>query len=213
VLLNIGGIANFTWLPAGTHQFQPFATDTGPGNTLLDRFAQIHFGLPYDKNARLAHAGIVDQGLLDVLKSEPFFQAALPKTIGPELFSERWVTAVLAQLPKGSPAHNPYNLMATLSALTAETIAEAVRSVAADLHGSLYLSGGGAHNPFITSMLRTLLPHWAIRPMQDLGVPGDAKEAILFAVLANECIAGQSSGQVQLGGIPLVSMGKISLPG
>jgi anhydro-N-acetylmuramic acid kinase len=213
-LLNIGGIANFTFLPAGGNSAAVFATDTGPGNTLIDAFAQRHFGVPFDENALLASAGVVDALLLERLRSEPFFQRPLPKTIGPELFSPAWVEAALDTLPKGSPAHNPHNLLATLSCLTAETIAEAIGRVAvpADAPQVLYLSGGGAHNPLIVSFLKKIIPTLRMAPMGELGVPGDAKEAVLFAMLANECVAGQYTRGATLGGLPLVRMGKISLP-
>ncbi len=214
-LLNIGGIANFTYLPANQDPARAFATDTGPGNTLLDAFARELFGVPFDDAARLALNGRVDEHLLEILKSEPFFSKPLPKTIGPELFSVAWVKAAIAQLPKGNP--NPYDLMATLTRLTADTIAEAIlRSLPITnkpINQSLYLSGGGAHNPLILKFLQEKLPEFKIAPMEQLGIHGDAKEAVLFAVLANETVAGRVGEGAVLGGIPVVGMGKISFPG
>lgn len=215
-LLNIGGIANFTYLPSDGDQAKAFATDTGPGNTLLDAFARELFGVPYDENALLAAAGRVDERLLELLKSEPFFAKPFPKTIGPELFSPDWVQAAIRQLPKGNP--NPYDIMATLTRLTADTIVEAILRLPnhqspTTNHQSLYLSGGGAHNPLIVKYLKEKLPNWDIRQMEELGVHGDAKEAVLFAVLANETVAGSAAEGAMLGGIPLVGMGKISFPG
>lgn len=216
-LLNIGGIANFTYLPADGDSSRAFATDTGPGNTLLDAFARHLFGVPYDENAALAGAGRVDERLLDILKSEPYFAHPFPKTTGPELFSMEWVQSAIRQLPKGNP--NPYDLMATLTRLSADTIADALLQTA---HSPLptpqsptphlYLSGGGAHNPLLVKYLRTRLKGWKIKPMRQLGVDGDAKEAVLFAVLANETLAGTVEPGTLLGGIPLTGMGKISLP-
>ena len=213
LLLNIGGIANFTWLPANTEKTRLFATDTGPGNTLMDAYAQKYFGVPFDKDALIAHAGIPDRALIERLKQEPFFEAPVPKTIGPELFSMAWVEAAIATLPKGSPAHNPHNLMASLAALTAETIADSVLRSTAGAVGTIYLSGGGAHNPCVTRILAELLPRWTLKTMAEMGISGDAKEAVLFAMLANECVAGTEVPGMVLGGVPLVSMGKISLPG
>ncbi len=212
-LLNIGGIANFTFLPADGDPARAFATDTGPGNTLLDAFARALFGVPYDEDALLAKAGRVDERLLELLKAEPFFGRPFPKTIGPELFSTDWVQAAYRQLPKGNP--NPYDLMATLTRLTADTVADALlRTAAGESRPALYLSGGGAHNPLIVHHLKEKLPQWKIRPMKTLGIDGDAKEAVLFAALANETVAGAvpHEGTV-LGGVPLVGMGKVSLPG
>ncbi len=247
-LLNIGGIANFTYLPATQDPTKAFATDTGPGNTLLDAFARELFGVPYDEGARLASNGRVDERLLEILKSDPFFAKPLPKTIGPELFSLEWVKAAIAHppsaslrrvnLPKGNP--NPYDVMATLTRLTADTIAEAIlrtmnyevgtmndelgtrnempgaKTEKFILHSSnfiVYLSGGGAHNPLIVKYLKEKLPEFKIQQMKKLGIDGDAKEAVLFAVLANETVAGRVGEGSVLGGIPMLGMGKVSFPG
>jgi len=211
-LLNLGGIANFTFLPGNGDVSQAFATDTGPGNTLLDAFSRVLFDVPFDENALLAQNGRVDEGLLNLFKSEPFFEKPFPKTIGPELFSVEWVQAALRQMPKGHS--NPYDLMATLTRLTADTVTEALLRVPpTQKRRCLYLSGGGAHNPLIQHFLQENLPQWNICPMAELDVDGDAKEAVLFAVLANETVAGKATADARLGGMPLVSMGKISLPG
>lgn len=212
-LLNIGGIANFTYLPASGNPAEAFATDTGPGNTLLDAFARTQFGVAFDEHALLAKAGRLDGALFELLKADPFFNKPFPKTTGPELFSIQWVENALKQYPKGSP--NPYDLMATLTQLTADTIAEALLKTVEKTtkRPKLFLSGGGAHNPLIVQLLKTQLTGWDIHPMQKLGINGDAKEAVLFAALANETVAGKSDNEAVLGGIPLVGMGKISLPG
>ena len=212
-LLNIGGIANFTFLPENEDASAAFATDTGPGNTLLDAYTRYAFQLPFDEDARLARNGRIDPFLLEVFLSDPFFQKPLPKTIGPELFSMDWIKKAIDLYPKGNP--NPYDVLATLSLLTAQTVADAINRV--EVSGSeiqhLYISGGGMHNPLIVNHLRNLLPSFKIAPMDALGISGDAKEAVLFAVLANETIAGRVGEGQYLGGIPMVSMGKISLPG
>ncbi|MFN8303685.1 MAG: anhydro-N-acetylmuramic acid kinase [Saprospiraceae bacterium] len=210
-LLNIGGIANFTFLPAEGDPSQAFATDTGPGNTLLDQFAFLLFKVPFDRDALLASAGIVDVGLLDRLKSDPFFDLPFPKSTGPEQFSADWVQAALSQQPKGNP--NPYNIMATLTQLSADTVAAALLQAQGNRGAAaLFVSGGGAHNPLMMKLLHEKLGAWRIAPMAALGIDGDAKEAVLFAALANETVAGEYSDQATLGGIPLTGMGKISLP-
>ncbi len=211
-LLNIGGIGNFTYLPANGHASDVFATDTGPGNTLLDAFARRLFEVDYDANGAQAAAGVVDQGLLEIFKSDPFFALPFPKTTGPEQFSTAWADAVFAQHPKGQL--NPFNQMSTLNRLSAETIADALNRVqGTGAPKALYLSGGGAGNQTLVQHLKQLLPDWKICPMRDLGIPGDAKEAVLFAVLANETLIGSAAPDLKLGGIPYLSMGKISLPG
>lgn len=213
VLLNIGGIANFTWLPGDGDATKVFATDTGPGNTLLNTFALELFGQPFDEDARLALAGHADELLLDILKSDPFFAKPFPKTTGPELFSPDWVRAAIRQLPKGNP--NPFNIMATLTRLTADSISDALLRAFDHKQSkiSIYISGGGAHNPLIVKYLKENLPTSKVLPMETLGLSGDAKEAVLFAILANETVAGNTAAGATLGGIPLVGMGKISFPG
>ena len=212
ILLNIGGIANFTWLPGSGDAGAVFATDCGPGNTLLDAFARELFEVPYDRDALLARAGVVEQGMLENLLADPFFDLPLPKSTGPELFTKAWIQKAVDQRPKGNI--NPYNLMATLTALSATTIAEAVGRVSRTAEkAGLYLSGGGAHNPLLRAMLEALLPDWPVYDFSVLGISGDAKEAVLFAALANETVAGEDPEGALLGGVPLVGMGKISFPG
>ncbi len=211
-LLNLGGIANFTFLPGDSDATKVFATDTGPGNTLLDAFARQYFNRPFDEGARFASAGQVHTGLLEALRTEPFFARPFPKTIGPELFSAAWVAE--GQRRSGTESLSHHDLMATLTRLSAETAAEAMLRVSlTSRKRALYLSGGGAHNPLMVEHLQKILPDWRIWPMEKLGVHGDAKEAVLFAVLANETLAGADPAGKMLGGVPMVSMGKISLPG
>lgn len=208
-LLNIGGIANFTFLPGDGDAAKVFATDTGPGNTLLDAAAQRYFTQAFDTDARLARAGRVDEALLSRLKSHPFFTLPYPQTTGPEQFSLDWVAS---QAPDGLP--DARDLLATLSRLTADTIADGIRRVTRTADNkAVYLSGGGAHNPLVVQYLREQFPDWKIAPMAQLGVHGDAKEAVLFAVLANETVAGTTPEGAMLGGLPLVGMGKVSFPG
>ena len=218
-LLNIGGIANFTFLPGDGDASKVFATDTGPGNTLLDALAQKYFQRPYDEDSAIAASGRVDESLLARLKSVPYFALPNPKTTGPEQFSLDWVSDYGLQITDyglGGPKSDtkPEDLMATLTRLTADTIADAIRQVplTADKK-AIYLSGGGAHNPLVVRYLQQHLPGWPMLPMDALGVDGDAKEAVLFAVLANESVAGTLQEGARLGGLPLVGMGKLSFPG
>ncbi|MFD1468140.1 anhydro-N-acetylmuramic acid kinase [Hymenobacter caeli] len=216
LLLNLGGMANFTYLPrAGADARAAFSTDTGPGNTLLDAAVRAHRpGLAYDEDGRLARAGRAHPGLLGALLDHPFFTAPLPKTTGPELFSPAYLAAAQAQ--SGTAALGLEDLLATLVELSAAGVARAVRQVVAPGAPlpAVYTSGGGVHNPALLGALGRHLPGAAFASTAVLGVPPDAKEAILFAVLANEAVAGQP---VELGAgrqrVPAVTMGKISWPG
>lgn len=225
-LLNIGGIANFTFLPGDGDAAKVFATDTGPGNTLLDAGAQKYFNQPFDADAGIAASGQVDEALLARLKSVPYFELPNPKTTGPEQFSLEWAVEssefedqslkfdAEASGQRSGPAVKPEDLMATLTRLTADTIVAAIRKVPLTAgRKAIYLSGGGAHNPLVVQYLREQLPDWSMLPMDTLGVDGDAKEAVLFAVLANETVAGTLQEGAMLGGLPLVGMGKVSFPG
>ena len=215
IMLNIGGISNFTFLPANRNPSQIIVTDTGTGNTLIDNFVKMYFlEKAFDKDAEIAKKGTVNQGLLLSLKADDFFKNKFPKSTGQELFSVEYVENAL----KKSNCKNISieDLLATLTRFTAETIADAVKinmiNINQDLKEiTIYASGGGVHNPLLMQWLTELLP-CKFRNINDLGFSVDAKEAVLFAILANETLAGGNSQFDLKNGIPSVSMGKISLP-
>lgn len=215
ILLNIGGIANFTLIPKSSSFDSIFVTDTGTGNTLMDAYTRQHFpDLAYDIDAAIAKKGAVNLNLLKVLKNNSFFTTSFPKSTGPELFNK-------AYLENALQASNNLNLkvedvLATLTRFSAETIAEAIlevtqTSINKNEATTIYISGGGIHNPLLIQHLKELLP-FPITSTTSLGIDGDAKEAILFAVLANETISGKSNNSKKNNSIPEISMGKISFP-
>ncbi|MET4105357.1 anhydro-N-acetylmuramic acid kinase [Hymenobacter sp. UYP22] len=215
LLLNLGGIANFTYLPrAGQDASTAFSTDTGPGNTLLDATVRQHRPeLAYDEDGKLAAAGQVHQVLLHELLAHPFFAAPLPKTTGPELFGPAYLRQALERT--NTLQLGLEDTLATLTELSAVGVARAAQQVFGVQPGlAVYASGGGAHNPALQAALRRQLPACTFSTTETLGVLPDAKEAILFALLANEAVAGQP---VSIGAgrqrVPAVSMGKISFPG
>ncbi len=211
ILLNMGGIANFTYLPATQRADEVFTTDTGPGNTLLDAFTRKYFDKPYDENGALAAAGTVEPKLLEALKNHAFFKVDFPKTTGPEVFNAGYVQA--AQKQSNTESTSPKNLLATLTRFSAETISEAIiNTIDKNAQYTLYASGGGAHNPVLMQHIREQLPNFRIKDMQALGVAGDAKEAVLFAILANETVAGGTTDFGTREGVPSVRMGKVSFP-
>ena len=212
ILLNMGGIANFTYLPANQDAGAVFTTDTGPGNTLLDAYARRFLDKPYDENGRFAATGHVNADLLGALKNNPFFSASFPKTTGPEVFNMTYVER--AQTESRTTDIGPADLVATLVQFSADTIADAIRlSIQSDQTYTIYMSGGGAHNPTLTDAIRAQLPACSFRRTNELGIDGDAKEAVLFAVLANECLVGGTTSFGNRQGVPMVSMGKVSFPG
>ena len=214
VLLNIGGIANFTYLPGNMNSAEIFSTDTGPGNTMMDALIQQHFaGKYFDENASLALKGKVNSALLIALKENDFFQKPFPKTTGPELFNLDYLQ--LAKEKSLTQAISIEDSMATLNKFSADTIIEAVlKSLDKNKSCKIFSSGGGMHNPLLMQHLKDALPHFSFSTTAELNINPDAKEAVLFAVLANECICGNGSYlQKNIEGMPAVSMGKISFPG
>lgn len=211
LLLNIGGIANYTYLPANGRLDQVFSSDTGPGNTMMDAFMRTHFNAAYDQDGVVAKKGAINEALLKAMKADAFFKVALPKTIGPELFNLAFIEN--AQLASGTTHISQEDIMATLNRLTAETIVDAIHMhVPTTVEYIIYTSGGGMHNTLVIEHIQSLLPHITIKSSQAIGIHPDAKEAILFAMLANEAVAGEP---MYAGGnatsIP-VTMGKISFP-
>jgi anhydro-N-acetylmuramic acid kinase len=209
VLINIGGIANFTFLPSSGDFSKVFATDTGPGNTLIDAFTQMNFGKPYDENAKIARKGKVSEKLLKTLLEQEYFSQPVPKTTGPELFNLQYLETAIEKC--GAKISNE-DILQTLCHFTTQSLTQEIkRSVSLDSKTTLYLSGGGMHNPLLVELIKQELPQIAVEVMDKLGVSGDAKEAVLFAALANETLAG--SGFISpINPEEQFFMGKISLP-
>ena len=167
--LNLGGIANIT-LPGR------LAWDTGPANALIDAAVLRTGAHPagYDVDGALAARGRVDEQLLTELLAEPYYRLPPPKSTGKELFHDGYLDAALAR------PIEPQDLIVTLTALTARTVADAVRDAGVD---SIVVSGGGAANPTLMAVLGAELPDVRFVPSADLGAPRDAKEAIAFALI------------------------------
>ncbi|NWF29381.1 anhydro-N-acetylmuramic acid kinase [Streptomyces sp. PKU-EA00015] len=175
VALNLGGIANATVVPRSG---DPVAFDTGPANALLDAaVAELTGGREaYDAGGALAAAGRVHRPLLERLLAEPYYRLPAPKTTGKELFHPGHLRAALA----GLGALAPEDVLATLTLLTARTVADAVRPLGAT---EVIASGGGTRNPALMGMLRAELAGIRLCTSDDLGLPSAAKEAYAFAVL------------------------------
>jgi anhydro-N-acetylmuramic acid kinase len=180
IALNIGGIANISVIPARAAPEQVIAYDTGPGNMVIDALAQEFSGgkLSCDRGGKLAAAGKPHVQLLDTLVNDVYYRRRPPKSAGREQYGAEFVARLKGwKLP-------PRDLIATATALTARTIALAVRAhqtAATDL----IVSGGGVHNPQIMAYLAGYLPGVRISTSSEHGIDADAKEAIAFAVLAH----------------------------
>jgi len=189
ILLNLGGIGNVTVLPKNCSLGDVRAFDTGPGNMVIDGLMQRLYRLPYDPRGRTASRGHIDSGLLRWLMSHPFLQLRPPKSTGREEFGRMFMDALLRQTSHLSSE----DVVATVTEFTALSVYDQYvrfirRSVQAE---ELFVSGGGVHNRFL---MRRLAGHFwpvPVHPVEDLGISSDAKEAVLFAVLANETIDGR----------------------
>ncbi len=212
VMLNIGGVANFTFLPSDGDAAKVFSTDVGPGNTLMDHFIQAKYpGLYYDEDGRLAKAGSCNQDLLNVLLINEFFSGNFPKTTGPELFNLNYLKK--AQKESNTTDLSNEDILATLCHFSASAIIDSLqRTIEFEQMPIIFMSGGGMHNPLLVELLKKALPNAIFNTTADLAINPDAKEAVLFALLANETLAGEPIYFGDRAGVPSVCMGKICLP-
>lgn len=183
---NIGGIGNVTYLPAHGGYL---AFDTGPGNVLIDEAVRLltNGAQSYDRDGRLAAAGCVDEALLQEWLAHPFFQAAPPKSTGREQWGPEQARRYLEQArARGCTAADA---IATLTALTARSIADAYRRFLGAVDEVL-LCGGGARNPTLVRMIAAALPTARVRCVDELGLNADAKEALAFALLGYATLHG-----------------------
>lgn len=178
IILNIGGIANLTSLapmrPA--HGF-----DTGPGNMLLDAWAAKHLGQPWDENGTWAETGTPIPELLDQLRAHTYFAAPPPKSCGREEFGIAFLERHL------DAAWRTADVQATLVALTASSVADAIRRWCAP-PDDLFVCGGGAHNKHLMKTLQEAMPECTVDITDALGLPGDWVEAVAFAWLAQRTL-------------------------
>ena len=176
---NIGGMANVTVV---NPEMDTFAFDTGPGNVMIDYCAKKFFIQEYDKDGLLAEQGGIDEKWLIYLLEEKYYSKTPPKTTGRELFSPEYVEKMLLKAPK-----NPYNIMATITALTAKTIFNAYDQFVFPKTkiDELILGGGGAYNPELIKMLKKdFCDSTKILSHKDFGISDKFKEALAFALLA-----------------------------
>ncbi len=193
VILNIGGIANITILPALSSKQAASGFDTGPGNALLDGWIKHIKKKQYDKNGGWARSGIVQPELLELLLQEPYFSLAPPKSTGKELFNLDWLKARLKNHLNTTDANH---IQATLSALTAKTIADNIPKDCEEL----YICGGGIHNQFLIEQIKNQLPDIIIASTKTLGIDPDWMEAIAFAWLAKQTIEGKAGNLPEVTG-------------
>jgi anhydro-N-acetylmuramic acid kinase len=211
LLLNIGGIANLTVLPKGCPVDEVVAFDTGPGNMVVDSLMHEFYGKPFDHLGRTASSGIVSLDLFDRMVRHPYLRLRPPKSTGREEFGAEYVRKILRSTRK----YDREDVIATASQFAAFAVFDAYRrfverTMKAD---EVIVSGGGAQNRFLLEELRRYFGTVRIRVIDEFGIPAGAKEAVCFAVLANESVAGNPANLPSVTGArKRVVLGTISPP-
>ncbi len=187
-LLNIGGIANITILSKSCTQRDVRAFDTGPGNMVIDALMKKFYHKPYDRGGKYALRGKVSEDLLQQLAIHPFLQKRPPKSTGREEFGEKFVGRML----RLGASTRKSDLVATATEFTAYCVHENYRRFIEPKTklNELIVSGGGAHNGVIMRALKKYFRGVSVMRIDEYGVSADAKEALCFALLANETLAG-----------------------
>ena len=206
-ILNIGGIANLTYLPASASA-KVIGFDTGPGNTLMDYWIRKTLGRDYDESGAWAAGGTANRTLLARFLDEPYFAMPPPKSTGRELFSYAWLESKLVQ--GGNVAAR--DVAATLLALTVESVTSAIRNFLPGI-SEVYVCGGGVHNGAVMEELRRELPTCRFEATDKLGVKSDWVEAAAFAWLAVQTLEGKPGNLPSVTGAraPVV-LGKLFRP-
>lgn len=195
IALNIGGIANITWMPAGCTAEQVIAFDTGPGNMILDALAERVSGgkLAYDHDGALAKAGQVDETLIVELLAHPYFHRRPPKSTGREEFGSDFAQALYE---KGVARNlNINDIMATATMFTARSIATSIERLSGtdSIEIQIVAAGGGVRNGCLMSMLQKEIGHTSIMLSEKFGIPMQSRECAAFAILARETMLGRPS--------------------
>ncbi len=202
IILNIGGIANITILKKDCSVDEVLAYDTGPGNMVINALMKRLYNQYYDENGAIAQKGTVSEKLISTLLQHQYFNKSIPKSTGREEFGESYVESVLTISNELRLA--PEDIIATITELTVRSIADSLKfsALSIDYIDELIVSGGGTHNHAIMNSIARHFYNSRILKTDDFNLPGDAKEAICFAVLANETIAGNTAN------LPLVTGAK-----
>ncbi|MEP6754765.1 MAG: anhydro-N-acetylmuramic acid kinase [Chthonomonadales bacterium] len=196
LMLNIGGIANVTWLPAGCTRDEIIAFDTGPGNMLIDlaAYRSTAGAQMMDVDGQLARRGKVIDEFVNILNDHEYFDRPLPKSTGREMFGEYYFRHAITGAASNRGIKGK-DFVATITAFTARTIADAVRNYLPERASNcdLICAGGGVLNPTLMMMLASELPGATIKRTDEFGVPTEAWEAIAFAILSHATLTGKPS--------------------
>ncbi|RDI41399.1 anhydro-N-acetylmuramic acid kinase AnmK [Falsibacillus pallidus] len=210
-LQNIGGIGNVTVIQKDAAMDDVFAFDTGPGNMIMDELCKHFKGISYDPKGKIAAEGNVQHELVDHWLSMDYFLKEPPKSTGRELFGADFTSRIIQENPHLSPE----DLIATATYFTAASIAKSCRDFVFPKTpiDELIVGGGGSYNQTLLAMLKELLPEVMVMTQEEIGLSSEAKEAVAFALLANETIHQQCSNIPNATGASKpVILGNITLP-
>lgn len=200
-IVNIGGIANISWLEAGLNTI---GFDTGPGNNLMDQWCLQHQGVTYDKGGVWASSGVCHAALLSKLLEHPYFSAAPPKSTGREDFNLNWLNDVLSLMPENI---KPDDIQATLLMLTVESIALDIEMLAKNKEViEVYICGGGARNGYLLMSLQKRLADYKVTTTDELELAPEWIEAAAFAWLARQTIKGLAGNSPSVTGAKCASI-------
>jgi len=194
VLLNLGGIANITVLPA-SEEVQVVGYDTGPANLLLDAWTALHTDNSYDASGAWAQSGVIIEPLLQQLLAHPFFAQSHPKSTGREDFNLAWLQDELQTFDQTSvyTRYSSADVQATLTELTAISASTQINMfVSTSKNSSVYVCGGGALNEYLMTRLQAHLPHCTVKITEHLGLAPTWVEAVAFAWLARQTLMGET---------------------
>ncbi|MEO8408239.1 MAG: anhydro-N-acetylmuramic acid kinase [Oxalobacteraceae bacterium] len=206
VFVNIGGITNVTYLKRSGKQEEVIAFDCGPGNMMIDFLMKKFYGKKYDKDGRIALKGKAGVDLLKLIcAKDKFFRKKPPKSTGREYYSEKFIEDILM----GCRGMRKEDIIATFTKFTAYALYHNLKKYKTD---ELIISGGGAGNQALVKFIKEYFNSTEVKILNESGINPDNKEAVLFAVLANELINGNKTNMPSVtGSDKKVFLGKISI--
>ena len=214
-LLNLGGIANMTILPAGAGRNDVFAFDTGPGNMVIDALSAMLFDEPYDDGGRCAARGRINDSVMAALLEDAYFVREPPKSTGREYFGEPFAEQLVMRCREEMNDPAPEDILAVGTMLTVLSVYQAYARFVRDscTLDALIVSGGGVHNHYLMDRLANVFAPIPVRAIGEYGIRSDAKEALCFAVLAHEAVNGVETNLPSVTGASrATTLGKLCIP-
>ena len=214
-LLNLGGIANITILPAGADRSDVFAFDTGPANMVIDALSAMLLGEPYDDKGRRAARGRTDDSVMAALLEDAYFVREPPKSTGREYFGASFAERLVTRCREEMNDPGPEDILAVGTMLTVLSVYQAYARFVRDFCtlDALIVSGGGVRNDYLMDRLANVFAPIPVRAIGEYGIRSDAKEALCFAVLAHEAVNGAETNLPSVTGASrATTLGKFCIP-